>query len=91
MVEIALVIGFLTSVLAIGIGAATSTCASLFLWAFEACCLIAIGLVAILELRPRVRSLLVRTAALRHFREQLDALPEVAHPLDQVTQQRSDP
>lgn len=84
MLDIALVVGFILSMLAICIGAATSVSGSALLPVFEICCLYAIGLVVILELRPRVVALRARTAAVRRFREQLDAIPEAPHPLDQV-------
>jgi hypothetical protein len=89
MVELALAVGFLGSVLAIGIGAAASVSDSAPLWFFEACCLFAVGLVLILEVRPRVVGLRARRAALRRFRRQLDAFPEAPHPLDRAVRRRS--
>jgi len=89
MLRLALAVGFLASLLAIGIGAATSASGSPLLPVFEACCLYAIGLVVILEVRPEVVALRARMAALRRLRQQLDELPETPHPLDQVARPRS--
>jgi hypothetical protein len=89
MLDLALVVTFLTSMLAICIGAAMSASGSPLLPVFEVCCLFAIGLVVILELRPRVVAVRARMAAVRRFREQLDAIPEAAHPLDPVPRPRS--
>ena len=89
MVELGLAIGFLTSVLAIAIGAATSAPGSPLLPVFEACCLFAAGLVVILELHPAAVALRDRRAAIRRFRQELDDLPETPHPLDQVAHRRS--
>lgn len=91
MADLALALGFIGSLLAIGIGAAMSVSDSVSLWVFEACCLIAIGLVVILELRPRFVAVRARVAALRRFRRQLADLPEVPHPLDQVARPRPSP
>jgi len=89
MVELGLAIGFLMSVLAIAIGAATSASGSPLLPVFEACCLFAIGLIVILELHPAAIALRARLAAIRRFRRELDAIPETPHPLDQVGRSRS--
>jgi|HubBroStandDraft_4_1064222.scaffolds.fasta_scaffold3132907_1 hypothetical protein len=89
MVELVLGVAFLASLLAIGIAAATSASGSALLPVFELCCLFAISLVVILELVPAVVALRARRAAVRRFRRQLDALPETAHPFDQVAHRRS--
>jgi hypothetical protein len=90
MPELALAVGFLTSLLVIGIGAATSAPGSPLLPILEACCLFAIGLIVIFELHPVAIDLRARRAAIRRFRQQLDELPETPHPLDQVAHRRSD-
>ncbi|MGO9889700.1 MAG: hypothetical protein ACLP0L_17565 [Solirubrobacteraceae bacterium] len=84
MVELALAGVFLASLLAIGIGAATSASGSALVPFFELCCLFAISLVLLLELVPAVVAFRERRAAVRRFRRQLDALPETPHPLDQA-------
>ena len=84
MVELAVQLGILGGLLAAGVGAATSAPDSPLLWFVEACCLYAVGLIVILELRPRVLALRARNTALRYFREQLAQLPDVSHPLDQA-------
>jgi len=85
MLELALPIAFLASLLAIGIGAASSANGSTLLPVFELCCLFAISLVLTLELVPVLVAVGSRRAAVRRFRRQLDELPETPHPLDQVS------
>ena len=85
MLELALPIAFLASLLAIGIGAASSANGSTLLPVLELCCLFAISLVLTLELVPVLVAVGSRRAAVRRFRRQLDELPETPHPLDQVS------
>lgn len=89
MLELAFGVALGVSLLAIGIGAATSASGSALLPVFEFCCLFAVGLVVILELLPLVVALRARMAALRRLRQQLDQLPETTHPLDRVASRRS--
>jgi hypothetical protein len=80
-------LGFITPVVAVGIGAGLSASSSLLFSAFAACCLYAVVLVVLLELLPAVADLgggeagAARRRDIRLFRCQLDALPETAHPL----------
>jgi hypothetical protein len=89
MFELMLGVAFVASLVAVGIGAATSATGSALV-VFEAGCLFAIGLVVVLELLPGVVALRASRAALRRLRQELDELPETPHPLDPAARQRSD-
>jgi hypothetical protein len=89
MREFAVGVALVPSLLAIGIGAAMAASGgSTVVEVFEVCCLVAVGLVVILELLYEAVALRARTAALRRFRRELDELPETQHPLDQVARPR---
>ena len=88
MLELGLGVAFVASLVAVGIGAATSATGSALV-VFEAGCLFAIGLVVVLELVPGVVTLRAGRAALRRFRQELDELPETPHPLDSVARPHS--
>jgi hypothetical protein len=89
MREVAVGVALVPSLLAIGIGAAMAAGGgSALLGVFEICCLVAVGLVAILELLYEALGLRARSAAVRRFRRELDELPETPHPLDQVARPR---
>jgi len=90
MADVAFAVVLIASFLGVGIGAATSACSFPALMAFEVCCLVATGIVVIFGLRPPVVALRARTATIRRFRQQLDALPETTHPLDQPDCPRPD-
>jgi hypothetical protein len=82
-------LGFIAGLLATAIGAALTASGSPMLPALETCCLLATGLVVILELCPAVVAMRAERAALRRLRRQLDGLPETPHPLDRVARPRS--
>jgi hypothetical protein len=79
-------VGFITCLAVVGTGAWLTASSFPLRAAFEACCLYALGLVVLLELRPAMVGLgrsarAARRRDIRSFRRQLDALPETAHPL----------
>lgn len=84
----AVALAFIAALVGIGIAAAATEWRSPMLPFFEACCVLPVGVVVILELRPAgvaisgCRGTATQRRTIRHFRRQLDRLPETRHPLD---------
>ena len=74
-------LGFIVSLLGLGIGAWLTASSSVLLAVFEACCLCALGVVVLLEVRPAIVDLGGGAREIRRFRHQLEARPETTHPL----------
>ena len=78
-------LGLVVLLITLGIGAASTAWGSPVLPYFEACCLVPVVIVVILELRPALIALWNAPrgslGAIRRFRRELDALPETQHPL----------
>lgn len=81
LVRCLIALAFVAAILGAGIGAALTAWSSPALPFFEACCLLPLVAVPMLELRPAVLALRPRWRVIHRFRCQLDALPETPHPL----------
>jgi hypothetical protein len=83
-----LAVGVIAVLVGIGIAAAATAWRSPVLPFFEACCVVPVGAVVALELRPAAIALWAsrgtarRRRTIRRFRRHLAALPETRHPLD---------
>jgi hypothetical protein len=81
-------LGLIAALAGIGITAAATAWRAPILPFFEACCVIPLGVVVVLELSPAIitlwgsRGTAARQRAICRFRHQLDALPETHHPFD---------